>query len=609
MLTLLEPSRNPWPWQVGVSALSAVCALLMTHLLWPILQHTPFLFGFAAAILVSALAGRTAGFLAVGFGVLGYIFFPLPLPTRGFAQLLAGFALISCTFSWIVARRYEAEAALRASENRLWLVLSNLPVVIWAINREGSITLAEGRGLEMADLKSSQLLGRSIFELYKDVPEVLENTNRVLRGESFTAIVDIQDAVVEMWYSPIRDKQNCVVGAVAVSLDVTGRARLEQQYLQAQKMESVGQMAAGISHDFNNLLTAIGGYSKMVMTSLDTEDRRREDLLEVCKAADRAGILTKQLLMFSRRQVLSPRVLDVNLLVGQVEKLLRRTISENIDLILDLDSVIEPIRVDPTKLEQVLLNLAVNARDAMPRGGKLRFATQNVPVDQAFVSRFPKMVPGRYVRLTVSDTGTGIAPGIQKRIFEPFFTTKGRGKGTGLGLATVYSIVEQSGGFTSMESSVGKGTTFEIYLPVVAEPIESSDLAEPTDAVLGGSETVLLAEDDGGVRRLAREVLTKWGYTVLEARDGEEAMALAEGHQGMIDLLISDVVMPGIGGRILAARLSDSRPGLRALYTSGYASDVAFREGVRSDMPFLSKPFLPLDLVRMVRAVLDAPDS
>ncbi|MFA5897560.1 MAG: ATP-binding protein [Hyphomicrobium sp.] len=564
--------------------------------------------GFAAAVMASTIAGRAAGLLTVAFGLVGYIVVPIPLPPNGFVELLIGYTLVSGTFTWIVAGRYQAEAALRESENRLWRVVTSLPVVFWAIDRDGYVTLVQGKGLELVNLKSAELLGRSVLELYRDVPEVIENTERALRGETFNAIVGVREAVVEMWYSPIRDDQGLVVGAIAVSLDVTGRARLEQQYLQAQKLESVGQLAAGVAHDFNNLLTAIGGYSEMVMMSLDVEDSRRDTLQEVCKAADRAAILTKQLLGFSRRQALLPKVMSPNFLVGQLQQFVRRTIGAAIDIDLDLDPLVEPIRVDPTQLELVLLNLTVNARDAMPDGGQLRLATENIHVDEAFSVQFAGMRPGQYVRLTVEDTGAGMAPEVQARAFEPFFTTKGLGTGTGLGLATAHAIVTESGGFVGLESRVGHGTKVSIYLPATAEPIEAGKCAEPTEAVKGGSETILLAEDDGAVRRLAREVLTKWGYSVLDARDGEEAIAVAERHQGPIALLISDVVMPGIGGSMLAAKLAVRHRKMRVLYTSGYTRAATLRGGVEYDAPLLAKPYLPLDLVRTVRAVLDGLD-
>jgi CheY-like chemotaxis protein len=372
-------------------------------------------------------------------------------------------------------------------------------------------------------------------------------------------------------------------------------------------MEAVGRLASGIAHDFNNLLTAIAGYTALVLSSLDDSDTRREDLQEVVKAAQRATALTRQLLAVSRRQILQPSVLDLNMLVADLEKMLRRTIPENIDLQLDLGPMTEAVRADRGQLEQVVLNLAINAGDAMPEGGQLRLATAAVDVDEAWARRLAPMPPARYARLTVSDRGIGMAPEIQSRIFEAFFTTKERGKGTGLGLATVYGIVKQSGGFIWVESKVGQGTTFEVYLPVVHEPVtETMPLPSLIPQHSAGTQTIMLAEDDGAVRRLARDVLTNQGYTVLDARDGEEALQLARQYSGPIHLLIADVVMPGLSGRELSARVSVDRPDIRVLYTSGYTENLMMRAGFVEGLPLLPKPFLPADLLRRVGEILGA---
>jgi CheY-like chemotaxis protein len=313
-------------------------------------------------------------------------------------------------------------------------------------------------------------------------------------------------------------------------------------------------------------------------------------------------------LAFSRRQILQPTVLDVSGMVADVEKLLHRTIPESIDLQLELNPT-DPARADRGQLEQVVLNLAINAGDAMPQGGRLRLVTDTVDVDEPSALRHVPMPAGRYVRLTVSDTGTGMSPETQARIFEPFFSTKERGKGTGLGLATVYGIVKQSGGFIWVASEIGRGTTFEIYLPVVQAPVERTAEAEHTVHVRGGSQTVLIAEDDGAVRRLTREVLASQGYSVLDARDGDEALLLAQQHRGAIHLLIADVVMPGLSGRDLAARLTAERPDLRVLYTSGYTENMMIRTGIEESLALLAKPFLPADLLQKVRETLEATPS
>ncbi len=397
---------------------------------------------------------------------------------------------------------------------------------------------------------------------------------------------------------------------LSVTTDVTGRKQLEEQLRQAQQMEAVGRLAAGVAHDFNNLLTAISGFTEFVLLTLDETDSRRADLNEVRKASAKATALTRQLLAFSRRQILQTKVLDLNALVTDIEKLLHRTIGEDIELVMVFDPALEPVRADPSQLEQVVLNLAVNARDAMPNGGTLRFMTEMVDVDVLDTQRRVLMPPGRYVRLTISDTGMGISLEVQRHIFEPFFTTKERNRGTGLGLAMVDGFVQQSGGYVGVTSQVGRGTSFEIYLPAVHEAVELLVQVEESEALIGGDETVLLAEDDAAVRRLATMALRKYGYTVLEARDGEEALQLARSDRHReINLLITDVVMPGLSGRELAVQLATERPDMRVLYTSGYAEAVTMRTGLEHGVPLLAKPFLPNELLRRVRESLDSPPA
>jgi PAS domain S-box-containing protein len=603
MFFRLTAPRNTWPWCVVIATSSTIPALVLTHAFWPFFRYTPFLLGFVAVVASSRLGGRRGGFLAVLAGALGFASFPPPLPDDGVGPLLLGFVVVSGAFSWLVARRYEIEADLRTSQDRLRAVISSVPIVLWVMNRDGRITLAEGSGLDVLDLTPQELVGRSIFELYREVPEIIANTRRVLGGDTFTAVVTVGETVIETWYSPLRDAQGSVTGAIGVSLDVTTSRRLEEQYLQAQKMQAVGQLAAGIAHDFNNLLTAIAGYAELVIDTLDERDARREDLQEVAKAVQRASALTRHLLSFSRRQILQTTVLDVYGMVADVQKLLRRTVPENIELELELNPT-HPVRADRGQLEQVVLNLVVNAGDAMPQGGKLRLSTATVDVDEVWAHRHKPMSAGRYVRLQVSDTGVGMPPKIQARIFEPFFTTKERGRGTGLGLATVYGIVKQSDGFIWVDSRVGFGTTFEIYLPVVHEPVEAAVPVPAAADASGGTQTILLAEDDGAVRRLTRDILAKRGYEVLDARDGDEALAVARQHPGAIDLLITDVVMPGVSGRDLASRLTLERPDLRVLYTSGYTENMMLRSGFENGLTLLAKPFLPAELLQKVSDVL-----
>jgi nitrogen-specific signal transduction histidine kinase/ActR/RegA family two-component response regulator len=388
--------------------------------------------------------------------------------------------------------------------------------------------------------------------------------------------------------------------------DVTERKQLEEQLRQSQKMEAVGQLAGGVAHDFNNLLTAITGYSELTLRWLPEDSAMRHNVLEIKKAGERAASLTRQLLAFSRRQVLQPVVLDINSLVTDVSKMLRRLVGEDIEFITLLRPEAGRINADPGQIEQVLMNLVVNARDAMPRGGKLIIETANVELDEAYADRHVAVNPGSYVMLAVSDTGTGMDEETRARIFEPFFTTKEEGKGTGLGLSTVYGIVKQSGGNVWVYSEVGRGTTFKIYLPRVAEDTQEQVPAVEREELLRGTETILLTEDEGLVRRLVREALETYGYTVLETTSGGEAISACEGYDGPIHLLVTDVIMPGMDGRELANELTRLRPEMRVLFMSGYTDDAIVHHGVLdADMPFLQKPFSPDDLARKVREVLD----
>ena len=409
-------------------------------------------------------------------------------------------------------------------------------------------------------------------------------------------------------FETVTDTGETQLAVLSVTSDVTDRKRLESELRQSQKMETIGLLAGGIAHDFNNLLTAISGYTELTLETLNDDDQRREDLQEVAKAARQAAGLTRHLLAISRRQVLELIVLDLNEMVSDAEKLLRRTIPENVDLQLEL-TPLDRVRADRGQLEQVVLNLAINAGDAMPQGGQLRIATDNIDIAEAWAHRHVPMPVGHYVRLAVTDTGVGMSPQTQARVFEPFFTTKGLGKGTGLGLATVYGIVKQSEGFIWVESEVGRGTTFEVYLPAVRDPITSAVPIAPVAGIVGGSQTILLAEDDGAVQRLAYNVLTNQGYKVIDARDGDEALAIGGQYPGAIDLLVTDVVMPGLSGRDLAARFSEKRRGIRVLYTSGYTESVMKRAGFEAGLTLLAKPFLPADLLRAVSEVLFTPAS
>jgi PAS domain S-box-containing protein len=385
------------------------------------------------------------------------------------------------------------------------------------------------------------------------------------------------------------------------------RSALQEQLRQSQKMEAVGKLAGGVAHDFNNLLTVIHGYSELLLNSLDQNSRLRQDVLEIMNASERASSLTRQLLAFSRKQVLQPKVLDLNAHVSNMDKMLRRTIGEDIELVSLLAENLGRIKADPGQIEQVILNLVVNAKDAMPNGGKLTIETANVVLDESIAHSRIGVTPGRYVMLSMSDTGSGMTPEVKERIFEPFFTTKEKGKGTGLGLSTVYGIIQQSGGNIWVYSEPGVGTTFKIYLPTIEEGKESLRPASIPAKSTQGFETILLVEDEEMVRKLASTVLQKNGYTVLEASNGEEALRIVQEQNGNpIHLMVTDVVMPGMSGRQLADRLLPLRPEMRVLYMSGYTDDAIVHHGVLDPgIAYIQKPFAPDAFASKVRQILD----
>ena len=395
--------------------------------------------------------------------------------------------------------------------------------------------------------------------------------------------------------------------AVSFVVDITERKKLEQQLRQAQKVEAIGQLAGGIAHDFNNLLGIIIGYSEIFEERLGLGDPLRPKAEQIKKAGRRAASLTRQLLAFSRQQALEPRVLDLNAVIADTLKMLRRLIDENVELVAVPEPALGRVSADQGQIEQIIMNLTVNARDAMPRGGKLTISTGNAEMDDAFVRLHPGAIPGSYVVLSVSDTGCGMDLETQTHIFEPFFTTKGEGKGTGLGLATVYGVVKQSGGYISVKSEPGIGSTFRIYLPRIQEPVASAAPVDGGEKKAHGCETVLLVEDAHVLRELARELLEAGGYTVLEAANGADAISLAEKHPGPIHLLLSDVVMPGMNGPELAGKIIGARPDTKVLYMSGYTGDaLPVQELLNSGAALLHKPFTGLSLATKVREVLAA---
>jgi PAS domain S-box-containing protein len=405
---------------------------------------------------------------------------------------------------------------------------------------------------------------------------------------------------------PVRDSSGHTVSYVAVKRDITNEMSLERELLQARKMEAVGRLAGGVAHDFNNLLGVITGYGELTQRGLEDDSPLKPKVDQILKAAERAAGLTRQLLAFSRKQVLLPRVVDLNALVADLEKLLRRLIGEDVQLETVLDPELGSVKVDVGQIEQVVMNLVVNARDAMPDGGRVTIETHNADLDPEYATRHVASEVGPYVLLAVSDTGAGMDAETQAHLFEPFFTTKELGRGTGLGLSTVYGIVKQSGGYIWCYSELGVGTTFKIYLPRVEGEAPPSRV-QTRPPLKRGSETILLIEDDAALRELLCESLGSGGYTVLVAEGGAQALQLAEEYSGSIHLIVTDVIMPGVTGRQVAERIKAARSELEILFISGYTDDAIARHGVlESGVQFLSKPFTPDDLLRKVREVLDA---
>lgn len=511
----------------------------------------------------------------------------------------------------LAIERRRAEDALRKKEEMFRLLFSHNPLPTWVIDRETlrflEVNEAAVRvyGYSQEEFKSMTILDfRADDEKIRMLNYLKDHSGDGLyRGQwrhrkKDGKTIEVETTVHELEYSGKRVR-------LIVAQDVSERHILEQQLRQSQKMEAVGRLAGGVAHDFNNLLMVIKGHTELLRNVLPPADEFSRKIEQIERAADRASGLTRQLLAFSRLQMLQPKVMNLNDAVADMGRLLPRLIGEDIELAIRTSENLGAIRADRSQMEQIIMNLVVNARDAMPDGGKLIIETSNVELDRLYNEKHPIVREGRYVLLCVSDTGTGMTLETQAHIFEPFFTTKAQGKGTGLGLATVYGVVKQSGGFIWVYSELGKGTTFKIYFPRVDQPVEQRDSAQPSAEAPRGTETILLTEDERDVREVAREFLESGGYTVIEARDGMEALGLVEKHEGAIDLLITDMVMPRMTGQELAARLKEQRPKLRMLYMSGY-SERAAADSLRSEpgVRLLAKPFSRSALLRTVHELL-----
>jgi PAS domain S-box-containing protein len=516
-------------------------------------------------------------------------------------------------------RRKHAEAGLEQERKFLMVVLDSIEAGVVACDSAGHFTLFNRAAREIHGIPAHAVRLEAIADYYRlfapDGQTPLSNEARPLRralaGERLRNVEmvirprDGAPRTVLASAQPIEAAAGERAGAVMAVHDISDRKRLEEQFRHAQKMEAIGRLAGGVAHDFNNLLTVIMGCSQMIATGIGEEHSAYDDLIEIQRAADRAASLTGQLLAFSRQQILDPSVLDLNSVVADVGPMLRRLIGPDVDLRTEMDAKLAPVKADRGQLQQVLLNLAVNARDAMPTGGILTMATHDVVIDAAKAARFSDLTPGRYTVLEAKDTGVGMDADTRARIFEPFYTTKEPGKGTGLGLSTVHGIVKQSGGHIEVTSEPGRGTTFRIYLPHAEESTESP-AAPPSRLPRGGTEALLVVEDEDPVREYMKRTLRGAGYSVMEARDGEEAMRVCLETGIPLDLVITDVLMPRMRGTELARRLADFRPELKVLLVSGYP-DPAFLEesGAKPEAEILQKPFPPHVLLNKVREVLE----
>ena len=549
---------------------------------------------------------------------------PFEMALRGFRDANLALKQMATTLEERVARRtrelHAQEQAFREQARILRSVVDSISDGIAVTDKAGQLLLFNGAGERFVDGGSHEgtpghrtdTFGIFGPDALTPVPTDELPLVRAMRGEQTGAVPLFirnrsipQGVHVSVVSSPLRNEVGAVEGGVVVFRDVTESKRTEERLGQVQKMEAVGRLAGGIAHDFNNILSVILSYSEMIGSNLNTDDPIFDDIEEISKAGNRAAALTRQLLAFSRQQVLEPKVLDLNQSVADMDKMLRRMLGADVELTILPTPELWRVKADPGQIEQLLMNLAVNARDAMPNGGKLTIETSNIEMDDDYEMEHPGVFAGSYVRVAVSDTGIGMSRETQARIFEPFFTTKEKGKGTGLGLATVFGIVKQSGGNIWVYSEPGNGTTFKLQFPKVSGDADSTVATQSETDRFRGTETILLVEDDDQVRVLARDILRRNGHVVLEASNGGEALLICEQHGASIDLLLTDLILPRMSGRQLTERLSGMRPKMKVLFMSGYTDDAILQHGILdSGVPFLQKPLTRASLTRKVREVL-----
>jgi PAS domain S-box-containing protein len=630
-LLRIQPARAPIL-RYGVAVLSTTLALIPALLLPNINESR--LAVFAVAVMVSAwYGGWKPGLVATSFALTVSAYFSFsseqtPAQFRSTMMRLSLFVVLAALICWFNAALRAAQENLRRSEMNFRSLATNAPYGICRCDSAGELLDLNPALLALLGYSSAQeLVGKHLGSLYADTHHWFELADYLRSATPFNGLIaewkrkDGSTTVVRVSgrtvcngdknKSKSKSKSKNKNKDRAFELfaeDVTERRALEQQLRQSQKMEAVGRLAGGIAHDFNNLLMVISGYSEFLLDRLGPDPALRGPAQEIAGASQRASTLTRQLLAFSRKQMLAPKILDLNGVVTENLKMLTRMIGEDIDLVMVPATALGAVRADAGQIEQVIMNLAVNARDAMPSGGKLTIETSNISLDEEYSRFHAPLKPGDYVMLAISDTGMGMDSETQSHIFEPFFTTKGP-KGTGLGLSTVYGIVKQSGGYIWVYSEPGKGTTFKIYLPRVAERVEAAQVVAPAEPAFTepGTETILLAEDEANLRYLARQFLEKQGYKVIEAADGAVAMQIAVAHEGVIHLLLTDVIMPGMNGRELAQRISEIRPQTKILYMSGYTENVIGHNGtLDAGIRLLQKPFTLRELKSKVREVLDS---
>jgi PAS domain S-box-containing protein len=601
-----------------VAVFSITLALIPALLLSDVVESR--LVVFAVAIMVSAwYGGWKPGLVATSFALTVSAYFSLA-GARSPADyhkaiihltLFVFVAVLICSFN---AALRSAQEALRRSEINFRSLVTNAPYGVCRCNSSGILLDVNPALVTMLGYTGSELVGRNLGNLYADSQQWFTLADYLRSLQKFNGLVaewlrkDNSSIIVRLSGRAMRGERNEIFFELFTE-DVTERRALEQQLRQSQKMEAVGRLAGGIAHDFNNLLMVISGYSEFLLERIGSDPALRGPAQEIANAAERATSLTRQLLAFSRKQMLAPKVLDLNAIVTENLKMLTRLIGEDIDLVMVPGADIGAVKADPGQIEQVIMNLVVNARDAMPHGGKLTIETANVALDENYARLHAPVRPGEYVMLAISDTGMGMDSDTQSHIFEPFFTTKGL-KGTGLGLSTVYGIIKQSGGYIWVYSEPGKGTTFKIYLPqtTATGEVVAAQLPVAASQAEAALETILLVEDEVTLRRLTRHYLEYQGYTVLEAADGASAIHLSTTHQGPIHLLLTDVIMPGMNGRELAQRITSLRPEIRVLYMSGYTENAIGHNGtLDAGITLLQKPFTLPALKTKVRETLDTP--